>query len=131
MLNCAEKMATFPGCKRITTMGDFYARNLSWDEKTNTYGEFLTHNLNWEEFTIITTETATFIAANGCGKFDLKAISSNLTGKKANICTDELAHLVTGAPTRGHIPVWATLFSRKSRKANPVVEKQGLQPMNW
>ena len=58
-------------------------------------------------------------------------ISSNLTVKITNICTDELANLATGAPTRGHVPVWATLLGRKSRKANPVVEKLDLQSMNW
>ena len=61
-------------------------------------------------------------------------ISSNLTGKTTNICTNELANLDTGAPARGHIPVWATLLGRKSRKANPVVEKLDLQSMisfNW
>ena len=58
-------------------------------------------------------------------------ISSNLTGKITNICTDKLANLATGALTRGHVPVWATLLGRKSRKANPVVEKLDLQSMNW
>ena len=62
---------------------------------------------------------------------DFMVISSNLTGKITNICTDELANLATGAPTRGHIPVWATLLGRKSRKANPVVEKLDLQSMIW
>ena len=58
-------------------------------------------------------------------------ISSNLTVKITNICTDELANLATGAPTRRHVPLWATLLGRKSRKANPVVEKLDLQSMNW
>ena len=96
-------------------------RLLQWDETTNTYGEILTNNLTWGVFTIITTETSTFIAANGCSKIDFMVISSNLTGKITNISTDELANLATGAPTRGHIPVWATLLGRKSRMANPVV----------
>ena len=117
--------------KGIITMGFFNARHLSWDGQTNTYGEILTNNLNWEDFTIKTTETPTFIAANGCSKIIFMVISSNLTGKITNICTDELANLATGAPTRGHVPVWATLLGRKSRKANPVVEKLDLQSMNW
>ena len=131
MLKFAEKMAKIHGCKGIITMGDFNARHTSWDEKTNTYGEILTNNLNWEDFTISTTETPTFIAANGCSKIDFMVISSNLTVKITNICTDELANLATGAPTTGHVPVWAGLLGRKSRKANPVVEKLDLQSMNW
>ena len=87
--------------QRDNHYGEFNARHLSWDEKTNTYGEILTNNLSWEDFTIITTETPTYIAANGCSKIDFMVISSNLTGKITNLCTDELASFATGAPTRG------------------------------
>ena len=70
MWKSAENMAKFHWCKGIITMGDFNARHLSWNEKTNTYGVTLTNNLNWDDFTIITTETPTFIAVIGCSKID-------------------------------------------------------------
>ena len=117
--------------QRDNNYGDFNARHLSWDEKTKRYGKILTNNLKLEDFTIITTETPAFIAANGCSKNEFMVLSSNLTATITNICTTELANLAMQAPTRGHIPVWATLLGRKSRKANPVVEKLDLLSMNW
>ena len=79
MLKCSATMCEVSRVQREKNYGDFNALHLSWDEKTNTYGENLTINLNWEDFAIITTETPTFIAANGCSKIDSMVISSHLT----------------------------------------------------
>ena len=119
MMKCAEMMAKFHRCTVIITMGDFNARLLSWDKKTNTYCEILTNNLNWEGFTIITAETPTFIAVNGCSKINFILISSNLTVKIANSQTwPTLLRL----HRRGDKLLYGVIHSEKSRSSKTQVK---------
>ena len=51
----------------------------------------------------------TFLAKNGHSCIDLVIVSNNVCNIMTDCFTDEEAHLYSGAPVRGHVPLLCSL----------------------
>ena len=131
MLNMASNLSRSHKCVGIILMGDFNARHTVWNDKlVNPYGKLLVESIDWTKFCVFPTHGPTFISKNGSSVIDLVFTSTSLDRVIRNCRADYDAHLYSGAPLRGHVPV---LFDICSQVSTPsVVEvKLDLTKMDW
>lgn len=132
MLNKAHQMKEKMKACGVLLIGDFNARHKLWgDEVNNEYGKQLVDLLDNNLFSIIKSETPTFLCDKGSSHIDFMIVSNNISGKLQGCHTDELAELYSGAPLRGHVPLIATLQEDRDRKTTTVEEKMDIKSVNW
>ena len=132
MLQAAKVKQVELKASGIILTGDFNARHQSWgDSINNYYGKNLTESLDHTEFSICTSNSPTFICANGSSHIDLSIISNNLADSVHSCRTDEEVELFSGAPTRGHVPLITELVIRRGTPSTPVKEKLDITSMQW
>ena len=132
MLRAAEQKQTELKASGIILTGDFNARHLSWgDTVNNYYGNCLAEGLDNTKYSLCTSETPTFLCANGSSKIDLFILSNSLADLVESCKTDEDVELFSGAPTRGHVPVTVELLTRSPQNPQPVVEKLDITSIQW
>ena len=90
-------------------MGDCNARHYYWgDSSCNKNGDMLVENIAIDDI-IVNDGEETFLASNGSSVIDLCIVTGSLANKhKFQLTTDTESELFTGAPQRGHVPVFVT-----------------------
>lgn len=132
MLDKAYNLAKFHKCSGLIVMGDFNARHHIWNDTTiNNYGKHLEQNLDWTRFCIKAPSCSTFLAKNGGSLIDFFITSTALDHFAVNPRTDYEANLFTGAPIRGHTPIFLDILSKCSLDRNTVEYKLNLATMDW
>ena len=132
MLKAAQQKQTQLKATGIVLTGDFNARHVSWgDTVCNGYGQELFNSLDTTQFSICTSQSPTFLCANGSSVIDLSIISHSLVDSIESCVTDEQTELFSGAPQRGHLPLITdiTLRSNYNPKANKIT--LDISKMNW
>lgn len=131
MLENAQQLNSKLHAKGIILTGDLNARHQLWGDSTaNDYGRRLTEQLDQTKYSIMTSETPTFLSTNGFSYIDLVIVSNNLVDKIINITTDNEVELFSGAPFRGHVPLIITIECSNNTR-EPPVEKICIKEMNW
>ena len=132
MLNKAKDIKSKLKASGIIVIGDLNARHTLWGDKIiDKYGKKLTELLDMSSFSILSANSPTFMAVNGSSCIDLMIISNNLIENVENINTDEDAHLYSGAPERGHVPLIAKFNFEIDNKKKTVVEKINTGNICW
>ena len=132
MMTAAEGKSKQLRSSGIIVIGDFNARHTSWGDKLNNdYGKQLVEKLDYSKFSICTSPTPTFLAANGSSVIDLMIVSNNITDNIKTCVTDEHVELYSGAPLRGHVPLIATIATGSAIPPTEVIEKICLKTVNW
>ena len=132
MLSAAEQKLTEHKAAGIILTGDFNSRHLSWGDKLNNYyGNNLAEALDATKYSVCTSNTPTFLCANGNSHIDLNLISNNLAECVNSCKTDEEVELFSGSPTRGHVPLITELVVSSEHTPHPVTEKLDISKMQW
>ena len=132
MLNKSHNLMNKFKASGIIVSGDFNARHVSWgDETNNEYGDKLVTNLDSCKFSVLTSESPTFLAGKGSSIIDLTIISNNLVEKVESCHTDTFVELFTGSPERGHVPLITTFNLSGNAHPMSTVEKINLNTINW
>ena len=133
MLEKAHELSSKHKCSGVIAMGDFNARHLIWNDTTvNKYGKYLEENLDWSKFGVHAPSSNTFLANNGSSLIDFFIVSNNLDFNLCAPYTDYEAHLYSGAPFRGHVPVTIPIKPHSTYRSNDKLEKKlDLKSMNW
>ena len=107
-------------CQALLVVGDLNARHQAWNDKSsNRAGEKLLDFISSEQLHVVSClKQDTFLCDGGGSHIDLTIVSSSLVAKVENQTADSEVELFTGAPYRGHIPVWTT-FSTHSPEEGP------------
>ena len=131
MLEKAQLMSAKLKSKGVILTGDMNSRHQFWGDSTaNEYGKKLLDKLDQSKFTIMTTETPSFLCTNGSSYIDLVIVSNNLVSKIDGLVTDTEVELFSGAPFRGHVPVITTINSIEHLRM-PLIEQTSIKDMNW
>ena len=97
--------------KSMIVLGDFNARSTNWGDKiTNPRGKLLSNYL--EERNHVSSHSAatqTFVTSNGGSIIDLSLSFGDVTPYLSTPWTENCYTLFTGAPRRGHLPVFQTV----------------------
>ena len=110
-------------CKYFAAFGDFNTRHPHWnDSKTNKQGEELfefcnSHNLHIPKF----HNDYTFLCDLGGSIIDIAITNMNAHKLFRNQYVDNIEELFTGAPSRGHIPVWSQLSLRHTKTQSKTI----------
>ena len=133
MLDHAQTLNKLHKCCGIILMGDLNARHQLWNDTTiNNYGKFMESNLDWTKFCVHDPGCPTFLAKNGNSLIDLFISTTALDPYLRNVRTDCEAILYSGAPLRGHVPVFVDLYSHYHKPGPTKVEyKLNLSTMDW
>lgn len=132
MLKAAQTMTYKLKAYGVILAGDFNARHPMWgDEISNEYGKQLVESLDNTAFSIVTSNSPTFLCENGSSHIDLMIISKNLASKVNKSVTDEDIELFSGAPLRGHVPLITEIVSRSNATKTPVTEKLDVNSIDW
>ena len=134
MLDKAYELGSRHKCSGVIAMGDFNARHIIWNDSTiNKYGKCLEESLDWSKFGVHAPSSDTFLATNGSSLIDFFIVSNNLDFNLGFPHTDYQAHLYSGAPLRGHVPV-TILLKTDCRTHSNITNKEkklDLKSMNW
>ena len=109
-------------CSSLAVFGDFNARHSDWADKTNNKaGQMLSNYVNQSSLTILDRYTGdSFLCDTGGSRIDLAVVSNNLLQLVNDQFSDSDIELFTGAPNRGHLPIWSTFdispISKSPRK---------------
>ena len=115
MLKFAIAEAVVLKCEGFIAAGDFNARHQNWgDILDNKHGSMLLE-FSQKEYVDIWSKFVgnTFQCCNGGSRIDLVISNSGMSYEQF---IDEEIELFTGAPQRGHVPVWTVLQSTKRSK---------------
>ena len=116
----------------IILTGDFNARHVSWGDSTNNlYGNKLIEKLDTSKFSVITSSTPTFLAANGSSFIDLTIMTNELVEKVETCKTDINIELYSGAPFRGHVPLITSFSSNGCITNRDAISKINLDNVCW
>ena len=98
----------------MVALGDFNARSVNWgDSVSNPRGNVLSNYI--EDNSHICLHSAgkkTFLTANGGSVIDLSLSYGKVTDSLSSPWTEDCYNLFTGAPSRGHIPVFQHLSTQ-------------------
>ena len=112
-------------------VGDLNARSILWgDSRTNKNGGTLEHYIENKLVKILNNGENTFYSVNGSSVVDLYLTTDQPTNWKSTFYTDNDAELLTGYPSRGHVPVYAK-FVLPSSYSTESVTKFKLDDVNW
>ena len=111
--------------------GESNARHPMWgDRSTNEHGRTLVNALHDASrvLNVINDGQPTFVSTNGSSVIDLFIMSEKINETTNFIIVDHEAELFTGAPTKGHLPVW---MNKKGEDTKEVKFKKDLKNANW
>ena len=132
MLNKAYTLKKSLKAAGIILTGDFNARHESWgDSRSNQYGQKLVEMLDTSKFSVITSSTPTFLAANGSSFIDLTIVTNEMVEKLESCKTDIDIELYSGAPFRGHVPVITTFSTEGCITSRDTITKMNLDKIDW
>ena len=132
MLKIAQTKAVQLKAPNIILAGDFNARHTLWNDKIeDTNGRKLVDQLDHTKFKIIHSKTPSFLCVEGSSNIDLIIASQNVAKKIKSCTTDELVHLYSGAPKRGHVPVITEIESSNKQKTTTATAKLDVSAVNW
>ena len=96
-------------CNAILIVGDFNARHQAWNDITcNPHGVKLLDFCKNEDLNVVNSSRHnTFVCENGGSRIDL--VITDTTSLVRLQTVDGETELFTGAPQRGHVPVWIEL----------------------
>ena len=111
-------------------MGDCNARHYYWgDSSCNKNGDMLVENISIDDI-IVNDGEETFLASNGSSVIDLCIVTGSLAKKlDFQLTTDTETELFTGAPQRGHVPVFLT--SQVPAQQTKCSSKPWLEKADW
>ena len=125
-------------CKRnsvkyMNILGDFNSRHTAWDDTvTNTHGNMLADFVNENDDTYIASPgDATFICKGGSSKIDLLLCNKSTTDNIKVQVVDDVYHLGSGAPSRGHLPVITVVKTREEGKSAPKKSVLDFKRADW
>ena len=132
MLKEAQTKAAQLKAHGIILGGDFNSRHTLWNDKIiDANGRKLVELLDHTEFSIISSKTPSYLCVDGSSNIDLMLVSNN-TAKKVKSCkTDDLVHLHSGAPERGHVPIIAEFYCDGKIEKTSVTTKLDVSAVNW
>ena len=132
MLKMAQTKAIQLKVPNIILAGDFNSRHSLWKDKIEDInGRKLVDQLDHTKFKIIHSETPSFLCVEGSSNIDFMIASQNIAKKVKSCKTDELVHLYSGAPKRGHVPVITEIDCNSKPKDTPVTVKLDVSAVNW
>ena len=102
-------------CECLLIMGDFNARHPNWgDTKENSHGKILNEFIGDTEFDLWSKyDGNSFQCSGGGSRIDLVMTNLNATYEQK---LDNETELFTGAPLRGHVPVWTSLLVSETQQ---------------
>ena len=107
--------------KGVLFVGDLNARStLCGDSRNNKIGGTLEHYIEKKLVKKLNNGEQTFYSVNGSSVIDLCMTTDQLTNWKSTFYTDTDAELLTGYPSRGHVPVYAKLVLPSSYSTEKV-----------
>ena len=108
---------SYQRCSLFAAFGDFNGRHPHWgDHATNRQGDHLLEFCSYNNLHIPALHNdKTFLCETGGSVIDIAITDQQTLTLIVNQYTDDTEELFTGAPTRGHIPVW-TVISLKTPK---------------
>ena len=118
-------------CTELMMLGDLNARHPLWnDYKTNDHGKWVLQKCNESNLTVsdIINEN-TFLCTNGGSIIDITVHTAGVTTLIESQYVDEEPELFSGAPARGHIPVWTIMTI--SHDHQKVRESSAWSKGNW
>ena len=129
MIMDAEEFVETHQLDGIMFMGHLNARHETWgDSVTNRKGRLLIEQLS-VEFLILNNGQPTYLCTNGYSVMDLIFLYEKIADASWNLFTDADVELFTGAPNRGHIPVFAEwTYINKSK---PAIKRPWLGKADW
>ena len=132
MLKEAEKKAAQLKAHGIILGGDFNSRHTLWNDKViDANGRKLVELLDHTKFSIVSSKTPSYLCVGGSSNIDLMIMSNNLARKVKSCKTDELIHLYSGAPERGHVPLITELNCDSKKEKPSVTKKLDVSAINW
>ena len=133
MLVKASNAVSQHKCAGVLLMGDFNARHQLWNDHTeNLYGKKLQQELDFDHFCIEATMSPTFLAKGYQGSIiDFFIVSTKLDSSIMKVYADYNAHLYSGAPERGHVPVTLELATHAQKTETKTETKYDLKSMKW
>ena len=105
-------------------------RTLRGDSLTNKSGGTLEPYIENKLVNILNNDEKTFYAVNGSSLIDQCMTSDQLTNWKSRFYTNTDAELLTGNPSRGHVPVYAKFVLPSSSSTGKVTTFK-LDEVDW
>ena len=98
-------------CSGMMIIGDLNSRHSSWGDTTdNKFGKFVSDFVDNKNLTIISKyEGNSFLCDQGGSRIDLCMVSNSILKNFVDQYADITVELFTGAPHRGHLPIWTIL----------------------
>ena len=133
LLENARKQLGSLKCNGLIVGGDFNARQVSWGDRVdNSAGCTLNSFVSQNEMSVLDQfDGNTFMCTNGGSKIDLMLCSDNLLQMICEQVTDPEVELFTGAPIRGHIPVWTMMKLNPTTKTQKYRLAPAWEKTNW
>ena len=121
------------GCDELCILGDLNARHPSWyDHTSNKLGKTLLERLNNSNLTVTNIHhESTFLCNEGSSSIDLVISTHTCANLITNQFTDNSVELFSGAPQRGHIPVFTDLKISRDTLPYSITHKYNWQSVNW
>ena len=121
--------------KNMVVMGDFNARSSNWgDSVTNPRGKLLSTFVEERGHVCLhSSGTKTFLTSNGGSVIDLTLSYGEVTNIMSSPWTENCFTLFTGAPRRGHLPVFQTLniSGDNKEKRQKVLDYDAADWVSW
>ena len=106
--------------KNVLIIGDFNSRHHSWgDHTTNDRGKQLATFISQHGLTCVCPNTNTFVSQNWGSIRDLALMKGKICQLYHSSSIDDKTELLTGAPTRGHLPIIHQFKSPSSSNKTP------------
>ena len=110
-------------CSAFAAFGDLNCRHSEWgDHKNNAAGTKLSRFLGNSNCLVLCKFVGnSFLCTEGGSRIDLGIVCNKFYNTVSHQHTDDSIELFTGAPNRGHLPVWTTLNAiKKSNKPHQI-----------
>ena len=120
-------------CHDMILMGDFNARHPQWgDRKINPIGRKLAEFVTVEHLIVLNDGQYTFTSTEEGGSvIDLCIVTTGIAHMNPTIHIDYDTELLSGAPNRGHYPVFFTFTTLEPTIRDNVVTKLDWPNANW
>ena len=111
-------------CSAFAAFGDLNCRHCNWgDHKNNAAGIQLTSFIQNCNLQILCQfQGNSFLCADGGSRIDLGIVCSKFYGMVDQQSTDDSIELFTGAPIRGHLPIWTTINQTKHKHKQVIID---------
>ena len=130
-LDEARQYCTANKLSGVIFVGDINARSSFWgDTRNNKCGDILEAYVEEADALVLDEGEPTFYAVNGKSVIDLTIITDKLTDLCYTKYTDTQTELLTGYPSRGHVPVFS-VFKIPNSSPTHIRMKYDLGKTDW